>query len=165
MSTPSNAFHGCFGHHRFSVGKFAGDASEFIDDSEWKQVRNKKGGRLFKINQVSNPNMNWTVLPHSTRSINLAVAPKANDHISHVSRMHQGVNMIKRGKSENVNVKQTNTFKDDSEEKFQKMLKELKQVNDKLTSESKNIDNNLKLLAHSTKKSAELLLIKKRLYR
>jgi hypothetical protein len=79
--------------------------------------------------------------------------------------MHQGVNMIKRGKSENVNVKQTNTFKDDSEEKFQKMLKELKQVNDKLTSESKNIDNNLKLLAHSTKKSAELLLIKKRLYR
>jgi hypothetical protein len=40
--------------------------------------------------------------------------------------VHKGVNMIKRGKSENVNVKQTNTFKDDSEEKFQKMLKEIK---------------------------------------
>ncbi len=44
-------------------------------------------------------------------------------------------------------------------------MKEIKQVNDKLTNESKNIDNNLKLLAHSTKQSAELLLIKKRLHR
>jgi hypothetical protein len=164
MFTPNNAFHGCFGHRRFSIGKFAGDASEFIDDSEWKQVRNKKGVRHFKSDQVSNFSTNWTTLPSSSHAINLAVAPKANDHISHVSRVHQGVNMIKRGKSKYVNVNQTNTFKDDSEEKFQKLLKEIKQVNDKLTNESKNIDDNLKLLAHSTKQSAELLLIKKRLH-
>jgi hypothetical protein len=48
MSTPSNAFHGCFSHNCFSVGQFAGDATELFDDSEWKQVRNKKGARHLK---------------------------------------------------------------------------------------------------------------------
>jgi hypothetical protein len=100
MSTPSNAFHGCFGHRRFSVGKFAGDASEFIDDSEWKQVRNKKGARHFKSDKISKFSTDWNVIPNSNRLINLAVAPKANDHVqvAHVSHRYQKSNTTKRGK-------------------------------------------------------------------
>jgi hypothetical protein len=165
MSTPSNAFHGCFGHRRFSVGKFAVDASELIDDSEWTQVRNKKGARLFKSDQVSKFSTNWTNLPKSIPSINLVVAFKANDHFAQVSRTHQRTNMSNKVKSENVNVIKTNIIKEVSKEEFQKLLNEIKKVNEELTNESTNIDKSLKLLANSMKISAELLLIKKRLYR
>jgi hypothetical protein len=99
MFAPSNAFHSCFGHRRCSAGKFAGDASEFIDNSEWKQVRNKKGARHFPCDHISKFSEGWKIIPNSHHLINLAVAPKANDQCGHVSLVHQKSNMTKRGKS------------------------------------------------------------------
>jgi hypothetical protein len=162
MFAPSNAFHGCFGHRRFSVGKFAGEASEFIDDSEWKQVRNKKGVRHFPCDHISKFSKGWKVIPNSHHLINLAVAPKANDQRGHVSLVHQKSNMTKRGKSVRT---ETKNDQEESMEKFQKMLIEIKNVEQELTKESQNLDKNLKLLTDSTKKSANLLLVKKCLYR
>jgi hypothetical protein len=51
-----------------------------------------------------------------------------------------------------------------SMEKFQKLLREIAEIDEKLTCDSKAIDNNLTLQEQSTKRSADLLLVQKRLY-
>jgi hypothetical protein len=78
MSTLPKAFHGCFGR-TLAEGKFAGDASEFIDfsSSEWKQVKGKNS-RKFDTKKISNSKPNWNVVSNSNMKVNLAVAPRAH---------------------------------------------------------------------------------------
>jgi hypothetical protein len=92
---------------------------------------------------------------NQTTQENLAVAPKANDYFAHVSHVHQRTNMAKRGKSKNNKVLKTNSLQEDSKEKFQNLMIEIRKVEEELTNTSKKIDDNLKLLINSTKKSAE----------
>jgi len=89
MSTPSNTFHGCFGHNRFSVGRFTGDTSELFDDSELTTVRSKKGVQHFTKDKISKFSTGWKTASNRHSLINLAVAPKANDQFVHVYRAPQ----------------------------------------------------------------------------
>jgi len=95
--------------------------------------------------------------------INLAAAPKADDQFVHVSHVQTKVNMNKRGKSVKLMKNlHADIPKTGSMEKFQKLLKENAEIDEKLTCDPRAIDNNLTLLGQPTKRSAKLLLVQKR---
>jgi hypothetical protein len=63
--------------------------------------------------------------------------------------------MKKRGKTVKImKSSHADILKTDSMEKFQKLLREIAEIEEKLTCDSKAINNNLMLLEHSTKRSA-----------
>jgi hypothetical protein len=106
-------------------------------------------------NKISKFSTGWKTSSNCHSLINLAVASKANYQSVHVSCVHTKINMNKRGKTVKImKSSHADILKTDSMEKFQKLLREIAEIEEKLTCDSKAINNNLMLLEQSTKRSA-----------
>jgi G:T-mismatch repair DNA endonuclease (very short patch repair protein) len=164
MSTPSKAFHGCFGHHQYYfVGKFVGGASNSDSEGEWTTVvRNKKGVKQSKkqANEISN--FKVKKVPKGAHLIDLAVAPKVNDQTHQNRAQQKKKTMSYQGKS--VKKPHVEVLDALSMSKFQKLLSDIKKAESDLTKESDIINQNLGILQTSVQQSTQLLLVKKGLY-
>ncbi len=128
-------------------------------------IRNKKGVKQQKAKEISN--FKLRTIPRGAHLIDLAVAPKANDHSTTHSRAQKknGVisNQGKQGKS--VHKKHAEVLDALSKPKFETLLNGIKQAEINLTKESDTINKNLESLQSSIQRSAQLLLVKKGLVR